>query len=52
MAANTARNIFCSNPVEYVVYPNEGHGFTHRENRVDSMSRAVAFFLKQMGTRR
>lgn len=30
--------------VEYVVYPNEGHGFTHRENRVDDIERTVRFF--------
>jgi dipeptidyl aminopeptidase/acylaminoacyl peptidase len=29
--------------VEYVVYPDEGHGFTHRDHRVDAMSRAVRF---------
>ncbi len=28
--------------VEYTIYPNEGHGFTRRENRLDSMSRTVA----------
>jgi dipeptidyl aminopeptidase/acylaminoacyl peptidase len=35
--------------VEYTVYPNEGHGFTHRDNRVDAMSRTVAFFLRELG---
>jgi dipeptidyl aminopeptidase/acylaminoacyl peptidase len=35
-------------PVEYVVYPNEGHGFTHRENRLDAMTRVVAFFVNHL----
>lgn len=38
-----------SQPVEYTVYPNEGHGFTHRETRVDAMSRAAAFFVRYLG---
>jgi dipeptidyl aminopeptidase/acylaminoacyl peptidase len=37
-------------PVEYVVYPDEGHGFTHRANRIDSMNRTVAFFIRHLGT--
>jgi dipeptidyl aminopeptidase/acylaminoacyl peptidase len=36
-------------PVEYKVYPNEGHGFTHRENRADSIARAIDFFVRAMG---
>jgi dipeptidyl aminopeptidase/acylaminoacyl peptidase len=36
-------------PVEYVVYPNEGHGFTHRENRMDAMTRTVGFFVRYLG---
>jgi dipeptidyl aminopeptidase/acylaminoacyl peptidase len=36
-------------PVEYVVYPNEGHGFTHRENRLDAMTRIVGFFVNHLG---
>ncbi len=36
-------------PVEYTVYPNEGHGFTRRENRLDAMSRTVAFLVRQLG---
>jgi dipeptidyl aminopeptidase/acylaminoacyl peptidase len=35
-------------PVEYVVYPDEGHGFTRREHRLDAMSRTVAFFLHHL----
>ena len=34
--------------VEYVVYPNEGHGFTHRENRTDAMTRTVDFFRRTL----
>jgi dipeptidyl aminopeptidase/acylaminoacyl peptidase len=36
-------------PVEYVVYPDEGHGFTHRQNRIDAMTRTVGFFVRCMG---
>lgn len=35
-------------PVEYTVYPNEGHGFTHRENRVDSYRKSVEFFTRTL----
>jgi len=35
--------------VEYVVYPNEGHEFSHRENRVDSIGRSVDFFIRKLG---
>ena len=34
--------------VDYVVYPNEGHGFTHRENRLDDMDRTVRFFTTHL----
>ncbi len=37
--------------VEYVVYPDEGHGFTRRENRLDALERSVAFFLRHLGPR-
>jgi dipeptidyl aminopeptidase/acylaminoacyl peptidase len=36
-------------PVEYVVYPGEGHGFTHRESNVDALTRTVAFFTRYLG---
>jgi dipeptidyl aminopeptidase/acylaminoacyl peptidase len=36
-------------PVEYVMYPNEGHGFTHRENQLDAMNRVMRFFLNHLG---
>lgn len=38
--------------VEYVVYPDEGHGFTRRENRLDCMARTVEFLLRHLGGRR
>lgn len=38
--------------VEYVVYPNEGHGFTHRENRLDDMARTVRFFSTHLGKKK
>lgn len=31
-------------PVEYIIYPNEGHVFTHRENIIDCTHRIVNFF--------
>jgi dipeptidyl aminopeptidase/acylaminoacyl peptidase len=31
-------------PVDYVVYPDEGHGFTRRVNKNDNMQRTVDFF--------
>jgi len=38
-----------ASPVELVVYPDEGHGFTKRKNRADYYQRTVEFFLKHMG---
>src|SRR5262249_23541710 len=35
--------------VQYFVYPNEGHGFTHRENRAHAMTKTVEFFTREMG---
>jgi dipeptidyl aminopeptidase/acylaminoacyl peptidase len=37
--------------VEYVVYPDEGHGFTRRPNRIDNMQRTVAFFRQHLSAR-
>jgi dipeptidyl aminopeptidase/acylaminoacyl peptidase len=34
--------------VEYVVYPDEGHGFTRRTTRVDAVRRMVAFFSREL----
>ena len=30
--------------VEAHFYPNEGHGFAQRDNRIDALSRMVAWF--------
>ncbi len=30
------------------VYPNEGHGFQHRENREDALNRVLAFFNQHL----
>ncbi len=38
-------------PVEYVIYPDEGHGFLRRENRIDALERTVAFFVRWLGNR-
>ncbi len=35
-------------PVEYVVYPNEGHGFTKKENQNTTAIRTLAFLDKYM----
>jgi dipeptidyl aminopeptidase/acylaminoacyl peptidase len=37
--------------VEYVVYPDEGHGFSKPANRVDFQSRAERFLAKCLGGR-
>jgi dipeptidyl aminopeptidase/acylaminoacyl peptidase len=36
-------------PYEYVVYDNEGHGFTRRRNVLDSSRRTAEFFVKHLG---
>ena len=36
-------------PVEYVEYPDEGHGFVKEENRLDFFRRAEAFLQKYLG---
>ncbi|MBI3550520.1 MAG: S9 family peptidase [Elusimicrobia bacterium] len=38
-------------PVGLIVYPDEGHGFTRRKNRVDHFKRTVEFFQKQLSKR-
>jgi dipeptidyl aminopeptidase/acylaminoacyl peptidase len=38
-------------PVDYVVYPDEGHGFTHRDHRQNDLERTVAFFVRHLGKR-
>jgi dipeptidyl aminopeptidase/acylaminoacyl peptidase len=35
-------------PVEYVLFPDEGHGFTKRENRITASDAFVAFLDKQL----
>ncbi|MGB7924295.1 MAG: S9 family peptidase [Pyrinomonadaceae bacterium] len=37
--------------VEYVVYADEGHGFTRRPNRIDNMQRTVSFFHEHLSTK-
>jgi dipeptidyl aminopeptidase/acylaminoacyl peptidase len=39
-------------PVELVVYPDEGHGFTRRVNRLDYYGRTVEFFKRNLGLAR
>jgi len=34
--------------VEYVVYPDEGHGFTKRANAYDAYGRIVDFLTKEL----
>jgi dipeptidyl aminopeptidase/acylaminoacyl peptidase len=36
-------------PHEYVVYDDEGHGFTRRKNVLDSSRRTAEFFVKHLG---
>jgi dipeptidyl aminopeptidase/acylaminoacyl peptidase len=36
-------------PCEYVVYDDEGHGFTRRRNILDHDRRAVRFFVEHLG---
>lgn len=38
-------------PVEYVLYPDEGHGFRRPENSVDFNGRAEVFLAKHLGGR-
>lgn len=35
-------------PVELVVYPDEGHGFTKRANRTDYYKKTVDFFVRRL----
>ncbi|MBI4346934.1 MAG: S9 family peptidase [Elusimicrobia bacterium] len=39
-------------PVGLVVYPDEGHGFTRRRNRLDYVKRTVDFFVSKLGASR
>lgn len=38
-------------PVEYVLYPDEGHGFARPENRIDFNGRAEKFLATHLGGR-
>jgi len=38
-------------PVEYVLYPDEGHGFARPENRIDFQGRVELFLAKHLGGR-
>jgi len=38
-------------PVEYVLYPDEGHGFARPANRIDFNARAEAFLAEHLGGR-
>ena len=35
-------------PVEYVTYPNEGHGFTKKENQITTAKKTLAFLDKYL----
>jgi dipeptidyl aminopeptidase/acylaminoacyl peptidase len=37
--------------VDYVLYPEEGHGFSRRASRLDAMRRSVAFFERTLAPR-
>ena len=39
-------------PHEYIVYPDEGHGFTRRKNLLDHHQRTAAFFVKHLGKKK
>ncbi|HMC85386.1 MAG TPA: S9 family peptidase, partial [Chitinophagaceae bacterium] len=38
-------------PVEYVVYPNEGHGFLKKENQITTSKRTLEFLDKYLKTK-
>ena len=38
-------------PVEYVLYPDEGHGFARPDNRIDFNGRVELFLEKHLGGR-
>jgi dipeptidyl aminopeptidase/acylaminoacyl peptidase len=38
-------------PVQYIVYPDEGHGFARPENNLDFMGYADEFLGKYLGGR-
>ncbi len=38
-------------PVEYVVFPDEGHGFVKRENQITSAKKTLEFLEKYLRTK-
>ena len=38
-------------PVEYVLYPDEGHGFARPDNRIDFNGRVELFLKEHLGGR-
>ena len=38
-------------PVEYILYPDEGHGFARPENRLHFFAKAEEFLAKYLGGR-
>ena len=39
-------------PVEYVVYPDEGHGFVKKENQITTTKTTLAFLEKYLKTKK
>lgn len=39
-------------PHEYIVYDDEGHGFTRRKNLLDCYRRSAGFFVKHLGEKK
>jgi dipeptidyl aminopeptidase/acylaminoacyl peptidase len=39
-------------PVDYLVFPDEGHGFQKRKNNIAAAERAVAFLDQHLKARR
>ena len=38
-------------PVEYILFPDEGHGFRKEKNRITSTVKMVEFFVAHLGDR-
>jgi len=45
VAAIRANNV----PVDYVVFPDEGHGFLRKQNRIDASEAYLRFLNQHMG---
>ena len=51
-AAQIVENLKRRNvPVEYILFPDEGHGFRKEKNRITSTVRMVEFFVARLGDR-